>query len=252
MLLLSILHTIYPSLFLALLLRAFTQKSVQPITPAFISELLSQSMTSFDQTIAGDVLDLFLSNYFDKQIERNINDIHTSGVNYKKARLCIYGTTALVALIDPDHENLWLANLGDCQAGLSLVTYHYGERALRFLILSSDGLTGPSLCQGPGQQRIIKGWARNLKKPVAENSIGKSSNMALRTLWHALCEDNDSVSRVLTLDMEASWIDDTSIIVQVLLPRPSPPFFYDTIVFYVYLSATALICICSDSHRYIY
>ena len=89
-----------------------------------------------------------------------------------------------------------------------------GERPLRFLILSSDGLT--DLCQGPGQQRIIQRWARNLKKPVAENSIGKSSNMALRMLWHALGEDNDSVSRVLTLDMETAWIDDTSIIVQVL------------------------------------
>ena len=89
-----------------------------------------------------------------------------------------------------------------------------GERPLRFLILSSDGLT--DLCQGPGQQQIINMWARSLRKPVADTSIGQSSNMALRMLWHALGEDNDSVSRVLTLDMEASWIDDTSIIVQVL------------------------------------
>lgn len=37
----------------------------------------------------------------------------------KKARLCMYGTTALVALVDPDHQNLWVANVGDCQAGLS-------------------------------------------------------------------------------------------------------------------------------------
>lgn len=81
-------------------------------------------MTSFDEAIAGDVLDLFpggiesLSTYSDEQIKRKINDIYTGGENYKKARLCMYGTTALVALVDPDHENLWLANLGDCQAGL--------------------------------------------------------------------------------------------------------------------------------------
>lgn len=81
-------------------------------------------MTSFDEAIAGDVLDLFpggiesLSTYSDEQIRRKINDIYTGGENYKKARLCMYGTTALVALVDPDHENLWLANLGDCQAGL--------------------------------------------------------------------------------------------------------------------------------------
>jgi hypothetical protein len=28
----------------------------------------------------------------------------------------MYGTTALVALVDPDHKDLWVANLGDCQA----------------------------------------------------------------------------------------------------------------------------------------
>lgn len=37
----------------------------------------------------------------------------------KKARLCMYGTTALIALVDPDHQNLWVANVGDCQAGPS-------------------------------------------------------------------------------------------------------------------------------------
>jgi len=28
----------------------------------------------------------------------------------------MYGTTALVALVDPDHKDLWVANLDDCQA----------------------------------------------------------------------------------------------------------------------------------------
>jgi len=81
-------------------------------------------MTSFDDAIAGDVLDLFpgglesLPSLSNEHIQSTINDIHHGGVNYKKARLCMYGTTALVALVDPDHENLWLANLGDCQAGM--------------------------------------------------------------------------------------------------------------------------------------
>lgn len=88
----------------------------------------------------------------------------------------------------------------------------------RFLVLSSDGLT--DLCQGPGQQLILNTWARNLRRNVgdAAAAIGnKSSNMALRLLWQALGgEDNESVSRVLTLDMDSSWIDDTTIVVQVL------------------------------------
>lgn len=85
----------------------------------------------------------------------------------------------------------------------------------RFLILSSDGLS--DLCQGPGQQRVLGAWAYNLRRNIGVDTAGKSGNMALRLLWQALGgEDGDSVSRVLTLEMDSSWIDDTSIVVQVL------------------------------------
>jgi pyruvate dehydrogenase phosphatase len=103
---------------------AFAEQPSRPITSAFISDLLSRSMTSFDEAIAGDVMDLFpgglesLSEMSDDIIKTTINDFHRGGANFKKARLCMYGTTALVALVDPKHENLWLANLGDCQAGM--------------------------------------------------------------------------------------------------------------------------------------
>jgi pyruvate dehydrogenase phosphatase len=313
---------------------AYAQKPSRPVTPAFISDLLSRSMTSFDKAIADDVMDLFpgglesLAALSDENIQHIINDFHHGGANYQKARLCMYGTTALVALVDPDHENLWLANLGDCQAVMVSQTAsqdwkieplttnqngdnidevervrreHPGEpdcvqdqRVLgaiapfrcigdipfkqppvftrrilynlypgfhntspwedflvlnhtppyisakpeithrrldrsssasartvgqtipsRLLILSSDGLT--DLCQGPGQQKVIGTWARNLQRNMGERSGVRSGNMALQLLWQALgAEDNDSVSRVLTLDMDSSWIDDTAIVIQVL------------------------------------
>jgi pyruvate dehydrogenase phosphatase len=45
----------------------------------------------------------------------------------------------------------------------------------------------------------------------------ESRNMALRLLRRCLGgDDRASVSRVLTLDMEVAWIDDTSIVVQTL------------------------------------
>ncbi|KAF7298441.1 Mitochondrial type 2c protein [Mycena kentingensis (nom. inval.)] len=91
------------------------------ITPAFISSLFSRSIVAFDNAIAGDILDLFsgsLDEYSDHEISEIINDQDKGGDNYRKARLCMYGTTALVALTDPEHENLWVANLGDCQAVL--------------------------------------------------------------------------------------------------------------------------------------
>lgn len=99
--------------------------------PEHISNLFQSAIAAFDDAIAHDILDLFggsvdqLSNYSDADIRRVINDNHqqgmygsrngsTSGENWRKARLCMYGTTALVALMDPKGEGVWVANLGDC------------------------------------------------------------------------------------------------------------------------------------------
>lgn len=79
-------------------------------------------MTSFDKAIAGDILEIFpgglesLSNMPDYEIQAIISR-ELDYELYKKAQLCMYGTTALVALIDPKHQNLFVANLGDCQGG---------------------------------------------------------------------------------------------------------------------------------------
>jgi len=99
------------------------QEPEQELTPEYIGDLFSRSILAFDDAIAHDVLDLFggsveeLEKYSDTEIKQTINDQHLGGANWRKVRLCMYGTTALVALVDPDHVNLWVANLGDCQAG---------------------------------------------------------------------------------------------------------------------------------------
>ncbi|KAJ3490331.1 hypothetical protein NLJ89_g11443 [Agrocybe chaxingu] len=101
------------------------EKSIQDGTydPQYISDLFTKAIIAFDDAIAHDVLDLFggsvnkLDDYTDSQIRDTINDQHLPGrPNHTKTRLCMYGTTALVALVDPDHKDLWIANLGDCQA----------------------------------------------------------------------------------------------------------------------------------------
>lgn len=89
--------------------------------PALIADVFARSIVAFDDTIAQDVLDLFgglegLDDYSDAEIRSIINDQHEGGGNWKRVRLCMYGTTALVTLVDPNHQNLWVANLGDCQA----------------------------------------------------------------------------------------------------------------------------------------
>jgi pyruvate dehydrogenase phosphatase len=112
---------------LPIIIGEFLRKGVEenpsrPLTSAFISDLFSRSIVAFDDAIAHDVLNLFprgLTDISDEEIRRTINDQHHGGHNYKKARLCMYGTTALVALVDPQQENLWVANVGDCRAGMS-------------------------------------------------------------------------------------------------------------------------------------
>jgi pyruvate dehydrogenase phosphatase len=93
------------------------------VPPPLIADMFSNAIQLFDDAIANDVLELFpgglesAMNMPDEKIHSILNDHMDGGENFKKARLCMYGTTALVALVDPDHANLWLANLGDCQGG---------------------------------------------------------------------------------------------------------------------------------------
>jgi len=300
------------------------ESPLRAFTPASISDIFFRSIMAFDDAISRDVLDLFprgLSAVSDDEIRRTINDQHDGGCNYKKARLCMYGTTALVALVDPQHENLWIANVGDCRAVMMtmdasdewaverLTTDHNGDnddevervrrehagedecvldrrvlgalapfRSLgdvpfkqppeftrrilynllpgfhdtspweeflvrnrsppyisampeithrrleplapstpRFLILFSDGFT--DLCSSQGEEWVLTNWARRMvrKRPVGVGGKTGSTNMALQLLREALGGDDCfSVSRVLTLDMEVAWIDDTAIIVQDL------------------------------------
>lgn len=99
--------------------------------PAYISTLLARAVSSFDAAIAQDVWDMFnvrssasiteklaaLEKLKDEDIRAVINDKDAGWKNYRKVQLCMYGTTALVCLVDPRQENIWVANLGDCQAG---------------------------------------------------------------------------------------------------------------------------------------
>lgn len=104
-------------------LELITQKhGDRVVPPPLIADMFAMAIRAFDDAIANDVLELFpgglssLSRLSDLQIQEVLDDQLSGGQNYTKARLCLYGTTALVALVDPDHRNLWLANLGDCQA----------------------------------------------------------------------------------------------------------------------------------------
>ncbi|KAL1757806.1 phosphatase 2C-like domain-containing protein [Schizophyllum commune] len=288
--------------------------------PAFICDLFSRSIVAFDDAIAHDVLDIFggiegLEHYDDATIRAIINDQHEGGERYRKTLLCMYGSTALVSLVDPCHENLWVANLGDCTATIlcksennqwvveRLTAEHNGyndaelerirrehpdepdcvidrrilgalaptrclgdvpfkqppvfsrrilynlapgfqnrgpweaflqrnrtppyitaqpdvvhrklDSRARFLVLTSDGFT--DLCGEQGIEPVLRRWAADVedgRRTLPPDAPRVAENLALRLLRQAIGgEDRGSVSRVLTLDIDGAWIDDTSIVV---------------------------------------
>jgi hypothetical protein len=95
------------------------------IDPASISNLLSKVIISYDDSLTKDLYDLFpggvkeLSKLSDNEVKKVIRDSATGGSNNAKVARCMQGSTVLVSLLDPNHDNLWVASLGDCQAGVS-------------------------------------------------------------------------------------------------------------------------------------
>jgi len=98
----------------------------------------------------------------------------------------------------------------------------------RFLILASDGFS--DLCSDSDapfgsnerMKHIISSWAYSMSLLHPPRCVSdalpwsKGDNMALRLLRRALGEDRFSVSKVLTLDMDEAWIDDTTLVVMTI------------------------------------
>jgi pyruvate dehydrogenase phosphatase len=97
-----------------------------------VSNILVTEISAFDESLTQDLLDLFpggtetLSKLSDAEIRAIINDMDSGGKNLAKVLRCMRGSTCLISLIDPVQSHLWVASLGDCQAGsheLSALSY---------------------------------------------------------------------------------------------------------------------------------
>lgn len=99
------------------------------IDPISISNLLSRVIVSYDDSLTKDLYDIFpggledLTKLSDNEVKTVIQDSATNGPNHAKVARCMQGSTVLVSLIDPNRDNLWVASLGDCQAGVLLVLF---------------------------------------------------------------------------------------------------------------------------------
>ena len=86
-----------------------------------------------------------------------------------------------------------------------------------FLILCSDGLADLWSSTFSDEERMVDEWARVVAEVVNKEGMSGKTNLALKLLRHSIGgEDVKSVSRVLTLDMNTPWIDDTTIVIQTL------------------------------------
>jgi pyruvate dehydrogenase phosphatase len=95
-------------------------------SPTAISDALQAAVKAFDDSLTHDLFSIFpggvdsLSKLSDGEIRNIINDQNSGGINFAKVSRCMQGSTVLIALIDPGKENLWVASLGDCQAGVPI------------------------------------------------------------------------------------------------------------------------------------
>lgn len=123
-------HTVkcFPPFLKAQLGTTLSSNSSQTGDTKMISNLISDSIRTFDENLTKDLLDLFpggeasIDKMSDEEIKAIIND---GGRNAAIVSRCMRGTTLLIALIDPHYENLWVASLGDCVASKHLKFYSF-------------------------------------------------------------------------------------------------------------------------------
>ena len=99
------------------------------VSPSAVSGVLTDCIVKFDRSITTDFMRMFpggpdvLQRMTSAQIRRVFQDRTLGSQNMAAATRCLQGTTALITITDPNKHNLWIANLGDCQAGTSASAY---------------------------------------------------------------------------------------------------------------------------------
>jgi len=102
------------------------------LAPEVVEKVLIGSIEDFDNAMLSELLEVFPGgpDEIEKLLNAEIAAVTNTPHNLPKVVRGMKGTTALISLVDPSGENLWVASLGDCQAG---------ESALIFFCLSVHG-----------------------------------------------------------------------------------------------------------------
>ena len=89
-------------------------------TPNAIGDAFSKAIQDFDKSLENDLKAVLPENFeglSDEELQVVINDQTTGGLVYTRVIRCMRGACSVIAVIDPTKENLWIVNLGDCEAG---------------------------------------------------------------------------------------------------------------------------------------
>ena len=89
-------------------------------TPNAIGDAFSKAIQVFDKSLENDLKTVLPENFeslSDEELQVVTNDQATGGRVYTRVIRCMRGACAVIAIIDPVKENLWIVNLGDCEAG---------------------------------------------------------------------------------------------------------------------------------------
>jgi len=89
-------------------------------TPSTIGDVFSRVIQGFDKSFEDDLKAVLPKNFeslSDEELRVVINDQATGGRVYTKVMRCMRGACSVIAVVDPAKENLWIVNLGDCEAG---------------------------------------------------------------------------------------------------------------------------------------
>ncbi|KAI0305512.1 protein serine/threonine phosphatase 2C [Multifurca ochricompacta] len=146
-------------------LESLLRSSKGHVCPAAVSGVLSDCIVRFDHSITADFIRLFpgglagLQGMTSSQIRYLFQDRSSASQNLAAATRCLQGSTVLLTLMDPAKHNLWIANLGDCQAVLGSRT-HTGDWSPTFVTALHDG-DNPSevlriRSQHPGERECMK------------------------------------------------------------------------------------------------
>jgi pyruvate dehydrogenase phosphatase len=132
-----------PPIIQKLLSSALAKANGSSLSHTTVSDILVEAISEVDDAITRDIVGLFPdgpeetprggfvdTSVLAPQIRRieeltddQINTIVNDPVNNAGVLRGLRGSTALVSLVDPSGKNLWVASLGDCQAGSCCISY---------------------------------------------------------------------------------------------------------------------------------